>query len=114
MMTSQRGNFDEPKNAVKRPSKSPFERRLVELYALYKQSTNERGFGLAARDDGLKDERSSDAWATKKGPAKRTLRKYVAFVDHWCAKTRFVGRIRRRDHVWRSASLEARNPLRAY
>jgi len=74
--------FEDAQVRVKQLSKSPSTDDLLELYALYKQSTAGDVSGSRPGMLDMKGRAKYDAWATKKGTSKDdAMTKYVALVD---------------------------------
>lgn len=74
--------FEDAQVRVKQLSKSPSTDDLLELYALYKQSTAGDVSGARPGMLDMKGRAKFDAWATKKGTSKDdAMTKYVALVD---------------------------------
>ena len=74
--------FEDAQARVKQLSKSPSTDDLLELYALYKQSTAGDVSGSRPGMLDMKGRAKFDAWAKKKGTSKDdAMTKYVALVD---------------------------------
>ena len=74
--------FEDAQARVKELSKAPSTDDLLELYALYKQSTIGDVSGSRPGVFDMKGRAKFDAWATKKGTSKDdAMGKYIALVD---------------------------------
>ena len=74
--------FEDAQARVKKLPKTPSNDDLLELYALYKQSTAGDVTGSRPGMLDLKGRAKFDAWTKKKGTSKDdAMQKYVAFVD---------------------------------
>jgi len=78
--------FTDAQSRVKTLSESPDTGTLLELYALYKQSTAGDATGSRPGIFDVKGRAKWDSWATKKGITKDTaMTSYVALVDRLAA-----------------------------
>ena len=74
--------FEQAQVRVKGLAKAPSTEQLLELYALYKQSTAGDATGTRPGMMDFKGRAKFDAWAGKKGLAKEdAMKSYVALVD---------------------------------
>jgi len=80
--SSTRDKFDEAKARVEKLPKRPSNDQLLDLYAFYKQATEEDVSGSRPGMLDLKGRAKYDAWAKRKGLSKEeAMKKYAALVD---------------------------------
>jgi acyl-CoA-binding protein len=81
-MSDLAAKFEDAQGRAKKLTKTPSNDDLLELYALYKQSTSGDVSGSRPGMLDLKGRAKFDAWTKKKGTSKDdAMQKYVAFVD---------------------------------
>jgi acyl-CoA-binding protein len=81
-MSDIAAKFEDAQARAKKLTKTPSNDDLLELYALYKQSTAGDVSGSRPGMLDLKGRAKFDAWTKKKGTSKDdAMQKYVAFVD---------------------------------
>ena len=81
-MEETKTRFEQAQVRVKGLAKAPSTEQLLELYALYKQSTTGDATGTRPGMMDFKGRAKFDAWAKKKGTSKdQAMTAYVAVVD---------------------------------
>lgn len=81
-MSDLSAQFEDAQARVKQLKKTPSTDQLLELYALYKQSSSGDVSGSRPGMLDMKGRAKFDAWSQKKGTSKDdAMSKYVALVD---------------------------------
>ena len=84
--TTTAERFEEAQRRVQGLSRTPSNPQLLELYALYKQSTSGDVTGSRPGLLDVKGRAKYDAWNARKGlPRERAMEEYVALVDRLVA-----------------------------